>query len=274
MTYVKQREFYLPPDTHWDAIPMVGVSRNSSSHTAFAAHRHTCHEICVVTGGSIDYFTEQEQYTLGPGSIQVSQPGEYHGLPNDQLHPCRLYWIHVKASKLRSRQLVARLNELPNYLATGGLDLAPHFEAILEHCRHPSPHAALEQQAALWQLLATLIRLAETQTQQCVPTTLRRALEIIDAHPEGELTVAELADRLNTHRSHLHRLFAHHLGVSTQAYLKEQRIRRAATLLRDTDRSITDIAYALGFAATQHFATTFKARYGLTPTNYRQRSFV
>ncbi|WP_269540646.1 helix-turn-helix transcriptional regulator [Cerasicoccus fimbriatus] len=268
---MSHREYFFRPDTLLEAIPMVGRSRNRSSLHAFKPHRHDCIEICVITGGVIDYFTERQQYSLGPGSIQISQPDEWHGLPNDLLHPCNLYWIHVETNLLGSALLASQLQRLPNWLDTGGLELLPHLESIINNCHRPPPHAELDQQAHLWMLLSTLVRLANAQTEQTLPTTLRRALDLIEDSREP-IRVNELAEQLNTHRSHLHRLFANHLGVSPQSYQNERRLRQATQELHSSARTITDIAFSLGYNTTQHFATAFKARYGESPTEFRKKN--
>lgn len=265
-----QRVYYFRPDTLCEAIPMVGWSRNHASRIAFKPHQHECMEICVVTGGVINYFTEDKRYTLGPGSIQISQPGEHHGLPEDLLHPCKLYWIHVEMDGLESPSLTRQLQKLPNWLDAGGLELLPHLDAILRICQRAPLHAELEQRARLWMLLSTLVRLATTQPAQPRPTTLQRALEILD-QAEEPIPISDLATKLNTHRSHLHRLFATHLGVSPQTYQNERRLRQATEQLHTSDRSITDIAFDLGFNTTQHFATAFKARYGESPSQFRRK---
>lgn len=268
------REFYLAPDTLLDAIPMIGVSKTTISRPAFPPHEHACMEFCVITGGEIEYFTEEDRYRLGPGSIQINQRRQRHGLPNNLLHPCKLYWIHVEPAGLNSPELSAQLARLPHHLKTGGLELIPHFEAILERCRNPSPHAGLEQQANLWMLLATVIKLATSQSESVMPPTLKRALTLIHEIEYGVMPISKLAQRLNTHRSNLHRVFTRHLGVAPQAYMNQQRLRRAAELLKNTSRPITEIAFQLDFNTTQHFATAFKARYGESPSAFRKRTFI
>jgi AraC family transcriptional regulator len=54
-------------------------------------------------------------------------------------------------------------------------------------------------------------------------------------------------------------------------YLIERRIRRAEILLAEEDRSIADIALAVGFSNQSHFTTQFSRFLSLTPTAYRAR---
>lgn len=54
------------------------------------------------------------------------------------------------------------------------------------------------------------------------------------------------------------------------AYIRQERIKQAQELIRDTQDSIEDIAHILGFASASHFAKVFKAQCGLTPSQYRK----
>jgi AraC-like DNA-binding protein len=56
--------------------------------------------------------------------------------------------------------------------------------------------------------------------------------------------------------------------------LRERLLRRAAEQLAQTDAPVTAIAFDLGFSSTQHFATSFRKQYGLSPTQFRRKAFL
>jgi len=58
-------------------------------------------------------------------------------------------------------------------------------------------------------------------------------------------------------------------GVSAQEYIQTKVIEVAKKRLFDVDKSISEIAYELGFRYPQHFTRLFKQRTGLTPNEYR-----
>lgn len=58
-------------------------------------------------------------------------------------------------------------------------------------------------------------------------------------------------------------------GVSAQEYIQTKVIEVAKKRLFDVDKSISEIAYELGFKYPQHFTRLFKQRTGLTPNEYR-----
>ena len=69
---------------------------------------------------------------------------------------------------------------------------------------------------------------------------------------------------------HFLRLFAGVLGVTPHQYLVRARLRRAARFLADDERSITDIAYDVGFGDLSNFVRTFHRAAGLSPRAFRR----
>ena len=70
-------------------------------------------------------------------------------------------------------------------------------------------------------------------------------------------------------RAHFSRAFRSTFGESPHAYLLTRRLERAAALLRTTDRSVTEICFAVGLQSVGSFTTSFTRTYGMSPTAYR-----
>jgi AraC-like DNA-binding protein len=62
------------------------------------------------------------------------------------------------------------------------------------------------------------------------------------------------------------------MGMPPTQYLNGYRVEKAQTLLKNTDRSITDIALAVGFDDASYFARIFKKQTGMTPREYKNQS--
>ena len=60
-------------------------------------------------------------------------------------------------------------------------------------------------------------------------------------------------------------------GFTFSEVLAASRLERAKDLLMQTDYSLTEIGFSLGYADSAHFSREFKARAGATPSQYRQR---
>lgn len=86
----------------------------------------------------------------------------------------------------------------------------------------------------------------------------------------GLPTVQYLAEVLNVSPKYLSSLLKVLTGLTAQQHIHEKLIDRAKELLSTTDRSVGEIAYALGFEHQQSFSKLFKAKTSITPLEFRQ----
>jgi AraC-like DNA-binding protein len=71
--------------------------------------------------------------------------------------------------------------------------------------------------------------------------------------------------------AHFIRSFKEAFGETPHSYLQRRRLERAMSLLRETDRSVTDICFDVGFASLGTFSRTFHDIVGVSPSAYRER---
>lgn len=88
-------------------------------------------------------------------------------------------------------------------------------------------------------------------------------------HTSDRVTIETLARRFNTSPTQLKSSFRGVYGISVQAFVRSQKMRQAAKLLRDTDRTVLDIAGEFGYANGSKFAGAFRSVMGVTPNQYR-----
>jgi AraC-like DNA-binding protein len=101
----------------------------------------------------------------------------------------------------------------------------------------------------------------------------RRAVEAamwIDAHSHDAIDLEGAAHEVGLSSFHFLRLFSRVLGVTPHQYLVRSRLRRAARLLVDDGRSITDIAFEVGFWDLSNFVRTFHRAAGVSPRRFRR----
>lgn len=100
---------------------------------------------------------------------------------------------------------------------------------------------------------------------------LLRAKDLADLRYAERLEVDDLARAARLSRAHFSREFRRVFGESPHAYLLTRRLERAAALLRNTDRSVTDVCLTVGLQSVGSFTTSFSRMYGISPTVYRAR---
>ena len=72
--------------------------------------------------------------------------------------------------------------------------------------------------------------------------------------------------------AHFSRRFRAVFGESPHRYLQQRRVERSMFLLRESDRTVTDICFDVGFSSLGTFSRTFTAIVGQTPSAYRKRN--
>jgi transcriptional regulator GlxA family with amidase domain len=93
----------------------------------------------------------------------------------------------------------------------------------------------------------------------------------MDAASHEEWPVGRLAQVSGVSEAHFARSFKQAFGIPPHRYLLTRRIERAVALLRDTDLSITDIAFETGWASLGTFGRTFRDITGDSPSELRMR---
>lgn len=115
-------------------------------------------------------------------------------------------------------------------------------------------------------------------TRKTVNNTLVAHLETIlnnyfdtgDIAKSGLPTVQYLAAQLNVSASYLGDMLRYHTGMNTQQHIQNKVIEKAKELLANTNQSVAEIAYQIGFEHPQSFSKMFKSKTNQSPLQYRQ----
>jgi len=98
---------------------------------------------------------------------------------------------------------------------------------------------------------------------------LLRARDAMDRAYAEPLDVRAVAAVAHLSEAHFIRSFRAAFGETPHRYLQRRRVERSMFLLRETDRSVTDICFDVGFTSVGTFSRTFREIVGETPSKYR-----
>jgi len=98
-----------------------------------------------------------------------------------------------------------------------------------------------------------------------------RIKKYIDDHYFEDLTLENISEKLNISLSYLCNVFKKTTGYTPNQYMTNRRIGEAQALLINTDYSITDIAFMVGYHDSNYFSTIFTRTVGMSPLKYRKR---
>jgi AraC-like DNA-binding protein len=87
-------------------------------------------------------------------------------------------------------------------------------------------------------------------------------------------SLAELAQRVGTTQRHLSHEFRRQVGIAVFAWLREERHREACSRLLHTSQQLSQIGQHIGYQSAAAFTNAFRARFGMTPSEYRRAAGV
>lgn len=100
---------------------------------------------------------------------------------------------------------------------------------------------------------------------------LRQITDWMAEHFVEDFNLDQLASRAGLSKFHFHRLFKSAVGVSPSSHHTNLRMEAARRLLRETKKSVTDIALETGYSNSSYFAQVFRKEAGLSPSDYRHQ---
>lgn len=99
---------------------------------------------------------------------------------------------------------------------------------------------------------------------------VEHAIEYIKEGYSDGINVTDIANDIGISRTYLNHTFQKELGISVQRFLIDFRLHKAANLLISTDKTVNEIAKAVGYDDPLAFSKAFKKKFEKSPKNYRE----
>lgn len=262
--------------------------------TSVPLHWHSEMELNYIKSGNGFFKYEDQTISAKPGDIFLIQPNVLHAIMSDE-HSSFFYDTIVFHQNMlvgsyddrcytdillpifssRRRVLVPVSQETPGYH-----ELHDSVRTIMQ-CAHKN--LATSDLLLKSELLRLFYLLASTpglctehtaSTESRLTETLRPVLTYIQKHHSESVTIEQLAKIAHMSSSYFMSCFKQNFGLGAIEYLNQVRIRSACDLLRNTDRSISDIAFDTGFHNLSNFNRQFRTKVGCSPQTYRKESVL
>ena len=243
------------------------VDRGSRPYTEL----HHGFSISYVRQGSFGYRTRGRSHELVAGSLLVGRPGEEYVCTHDHAVGDECLSLHF------APELVEGVAGGPGRWRAGALPPLPELVVLGELAQSAAQGRSslgLDELAlCLAARLAAVTSGADVPRPRPAERERRRAVDAalwIDAHAHEEIDLDSAARESGLSAFHFLRTFAKVLGVTPHQYLLRSRLRRAARLLADEDRAVTEIAFAVGFGDLSNFVRAFHRAAGVSPRAFRR----
>jgi AraC-like DNA-binding protein len=235
--------------------------------------RYHCHSVSYVRKGSFGCHSRGRFFELVAGSVLVGHPGDEYVCTHDHVcgDECLSFFLDP--------ELVEAIGARPEIWQVGAMPPLPELMVLGELAQAAADGKSDVSLEEVGQIFASrfvdLVSGRSPKAARATSRDRRRAVETalwIDAHSEREIDLEGAAGQAGISPFHFLRLFSDVLGVTPHQYLVRSRLRHAARLLADEERSITDIAYDVGFGDLSNFVRTFHRAAGVPPLKFRQAS--
>ncbi|MCA1337066.1 helix-turn-helix domain-containing protein [Pseudooceanicola marinus] len=215
---------------------------------------------------------------LAPGDFVLTDAGHGYVFDLSQGHDLIVVEMPMEVLQSRIDGLAGHLDRAQTIFTPGGRLFREFLFSLWRQDDIGAGDPVFGQGAS--QVLADLWVMALRQGQE-EPQALKgrkealrqRILAFMDAELfDPELTIAQIASEFSLSPRSLQALFSE-MGTTPTRYILSKRLDRAADcLLAEPGRSVTEIAFEQGFNDSAYFARRFRAQFGVTPTQWRQRT--
>ena len=258
----------------------AGIITNFSS---YPLHRHVAIEMMYVMTGGLCVLIDGKSHTVHAGEIVFVGSRLSHAVTACAEDTVFLLIEFGPIFTQNQFDVVAALAPREPVLSR---DTHPEMESVLpllseivEERSAPTDESELIVAGNISKVAAYLCRALnpkESTAPQSGTVVKRRmsteqVLDFITYHYMDELTVKEVADRMGYSVCSFCRIVKKEFGKSFHVLLNEERIKKACSMLYDTDLPIYQIAREVGFSEAKSFCRVFKSVKGCTPSDYAAR---
>ena len=223
----------------------------------------------VVSGAGTIFLPDGKKALVEAGDVFYLPKGlDHRYISNDEYGQWIKAYINFGGDVFNSLMKSLGLGE--NYIYRG-LDLFEDMKKMSETVKEKSPDTEIKCADILFGTVSRLYHSISNRTNENLSDSvvLKR---YIDKNYSGETSIGTLAALINKSESQTIRIFKRDFGLTPHRYVLERKLEMAEILLEKSELSIRSIAEKLAFADEFYFSNSFKKRFGIPPSIYREIS--
>ncbi len=225
---------------------------------------------CVDGEGNV--YINDQVYTLKPNTYIIIPKNTAHRYTSSNTNPWSIYWVHF--SGLTTDAIYNRFaaqHEQPVRaipFEEGRINLFEQVYAMLEHSFHEKEMEVTN--LYLQHFVTSLVYDKELNPVAYETDSVSLSIAYMKKNIREKLSITDLAGQRGLSVSHYSRLFHQKTGLSPINYFNLLKIQVSCQHLYFTDRSIKEIAAAIGFDDQYYFSRLFSKLMGMPPLKYRR----
>lgn len=221
-----------------------------------------------IAKGSEHMFLDRE-IVMQEGSFIIFRPHEKQIHVQRDCEISEFYYIHFNAPE--SFDLFGFKSSVIYPVATSP-QINALFEEVIEELQNKRPAYEKLCVAKFFQILALLERKSSKETAPLgqYVDKISFIIQIMNKEYEKNYSLDDYAQMCCMGKFHFSRIFKRITGESPIEYRNNIRIEHAKEMLTDTDDLIDEISRSVGYSSNVYFCDAFKAKVGISPTQYRK----
>lgn len=240
------------------AISIISFVKETNAEVMQSRNILKAHRMLLVTDGEGHFSINGGSYAACSGTLLFSFAGEDFCLADGNLS-----YVYVDYSNTRADELHRRFEINSAKRRFEGFDgLIPLWQESLARASDKTIDLSAESI-----ILYTFSRLTDALPEK--NKIISAIVEITDRDfSDTDLSIGDIAQRLNYHPKYVSHLFKEKMGVSYSEYLRSVRLKYAVTLLDHGIDSVKNVALLSGFSDPLYFSKVFKDSIGVSPSGY------
>lgn len=261
----------------------ISKVKRDSTYTKQSSHIHPYYEIFYLINGDCTFFIDHNIYKLNRGDLVIVPAGEIHKSTYPETGYSERFVVSFRENNLGWINEILGEEIVKQSLNMGVISIPDKRRDYVEALMHKMLFESEGQdilspafiRTGLIELLLFIIRCQRYEENVVkeidVDNQLMQeiATYIYDNY-DKKISLDDMSKKFHISRSYLSKKFKTITGFGFKEYLINVRIKNACTLLLETNKSITDIAFECGFNDSNYFGDAFRHVKGVSPNKYRK----
>ena len=231
------------------------------------------YQLLYIVKGRGEFANQEASCDVAKGTMVLLRPGVWHSYRPSKSDGWTEYFIGFSGAI--ADRAIAKLFAEDEQIFNVGLkqELVDLYQRAIEVASADRPAAQQLLCGIVMHILGSVNYISRnTDGADRMDQIVEQAKAIMQEKAAQNLDLAVLAEQLNVSYSWFRKVFREYTGYPPAKYFMMVKLHRAQYLLVNTQESIKEIAFSLGFKSPEHFYTTFRRVMGSTPSIYRKSS--